>query len=173
MLNRLLAASLVVSLVGCATPAMQQGMTVQPGDIAVKPSEKLKGQVFVRSVSGGQETNPLLASQVDSPTFKTSLEQSLAAFGYRSEDPSAKYRIDANLQDLHQPAFGFTLSVQSTVAYTVATDSGSTVVPITETGTASTSDTLYGVERMRIANERSIKENIKAFIKRLTRQFGE
>ena len=37
-------------------------------------------------------------------------------------------------------------------------------VPITVTGSATTSDALVAIERLRIANERSILENIKAFI---------
>ena len=37
-------------------------------------------------------------------------------------------------------------------------------VPITVTGSATTSDAFVAIERLRIANERSILENIKAFI---------
>lgn len=158
-------------LVGCATPASQQAMTVNASDISVNTSEKLKEQVLIRSVTGGKDTNPLWTSQVDSQSFKAALEQSLAAIGYKTNSASAKYKIDANLQDLNQPGFGLTFNVQSTVAYTVATDARTNNVPITATGTATPSDAIIATERLKIANERSIKENIKAFINRLTNQF--
>jgi uncharacterized lipoprotein YajG len=159
-------------LVGCATPASHQAMTIGTTDVTVQASEKLKGQVFVRSVTGGKDTNPLWTSQVDSQSFKMALEQSLAALGYKSDSAAAKYKIDANLQDLNQPGFGLTFNVQSTVAYTVATDAGTNNVPITATGTATPSEAFVAIERLKIANERSIKENIKAFVTRLTNQFG-
>lgn len=173
MLKRLTIAAAVFALVGCATPSSHQAMMVDVNDVAVRSSENLKGQVFVRSVTGGKETNPLWVSQVDSQSFKAALEQSLSTLGYKSDSSEAKYKIDANLQDLHQPAFGLTFNVQSTVAYTVETDAENNNVPITATGTATPSDALLGFERMKIANERSIKENIKAFITRLTNQFGK
>jgi uncharacterized lipoprotein YajG len=173
MLKILTIAITTIVLVGCATPASQQAMTVDTSEVAIQTSEKLKGQVYVRNVTGGKETNPLWTSQVDSQSFKVALEQSLAAIGYKSDNSSAKYKVDANIQDLNQPGFGLTFNVQSTVAYTVATDTGTNNVPITATGTATPSDAFIAIERLKIANERSIKENIKAFITRLTNQFGK
>ena len=173
MLKLLTAAVAAIVLVGCATPASQQAMTIDTTDVAVEASEKLKGQVYVRNVTGGKDTNPLWTSQVDSQSFKVALEQSLATLGYKSDSSNAKYKVDANLQDLNQPGFGLTFNVQSTVAYTVATDAGSSNVPITATGTATPSDAFIAIERLKIANERSIKENIKAYITRITNQFGK
>ena len=173
MLKAIAATSLALMLVGCAAPASQQAMSIATPDVAFHSSEKLKGQVFVRNVTGGKDTNPLFASQVGSQSLKAALMQSLDAVGYKSDNPNAKYKIDAVLQDLNQPSFGLTFNVQSTVAYTVVTDSGSNNVPITATGSATTSDAFIGTERMKIANERSAKENIKSFINRLTNQFGK
>jgi hypothetical protein len=147
-------------------------MSVSSADAGLQASEKLKGQVYVRNVTGGKDTNPMWTSQVDSQSFKTALESSLASIGYKSSSADAKYKVDADLQDLNQPGFGLTFNVQSTVGYTVASDNGSNNVPITAVGTATPSDAFIGVERLKIANERSIKENIKAFISRLTKQFG-
>ena len=42
--------------------------------------------------------------------------------------------------------------------------------PITATGTATVSDAFLGLERLRIANERSIQENIKSFISALSKE---
>ena len=52
-------------LVGCATPASQMAMSLDQTDIVVKPSEKLKGQIYVRSVKGGKETNPAWISNIN------------------------------------------------------------------------------------------------------------
>jgi hypothetical protein len=158
--------------VGCATPASQQMMSVTSPTISgPKVDPRLKGTVHVRNVSGGQDTNPLWVSQVGTNEFRGALLDSLKAYGYSAADPKdAKMFLDANLQSLSQPFAGFTFNVVSVVNYTVeAKDSStpSTRIPITATGTATVSDAFLGTERMRLANERSIKENIAKFLNAL------
>jgi hypothetical protein len=172
MLKILLSLSFVLLITGCATPANRHAMTVPYGETIAKPSEKLKGQVFVRHVLGGEETNPLWKSKVDNATFKSALEASLDNAGYKSDSSSAKYVLDATLQDLQQPAIGLTFDVQSFVSYTVTADGNSKSLPVNAIGSATFSDALLGMERMKMANERAIKENIKAMINKLTSQFG-
>ncbi len=41
------------------------------------------------------------------------------------------------------------------------------------TGTATTSDAFVAIERLRIANERSVKENIKEFLRQLPAQLAQ
>ena len=161
-----------VFLTGCATSASHNAMSMGIGDIPAKLNPELKGNVNIRNVSGGQDTNPLWVSKVDNQGFKSALEQSLIAIGYMAPRGStAKYQVDANLQDLDQPAFGLTFDVKSTVTYTISGESGQKIFPVTAIGSASTSDAFIGMERMRIANERSIKENIKLFITNISEQF--
>lgn len=163
----------MVFIAGCATPASQQSMSVTMQDLPAKLNSGLKGQVVVGNVTGGKETNPMWTSQVDAQGFKGALDKSIAMAGYKSSDTSkAKYSVDANLQDLNQPLFGFTFDVVSTVIYTVTGEGTQKQIPVTATGTASTSDAFVGVERLRIANERSIKENIRIFLQRLGDQIG-
>lgn len=159
-------------LVGCATPATQQGMLVDKAEMTSHVSDKLKNSIYVQSVNGGKDTNPLWTSQVDATTFKIALENSLTTVGYRSQDNHAKYNVDAVLQELDQPLFGLTFDVKSTVDYTITSSEGVKNIPITAVGTATTSDAFIGIERLKIANERSIKENIKSFIKTMTERFG-
>jgi hypothetical protein len=172
MLKPLAIVVITAALVGCASPATQQAMLVDRNDINSKISVKLKESIYVQNVGGGKDTNPLWTSQVDSKTYKSALENSLTAVGYRSYDSNAKYKVDAVLQELDQPLFGLTFDVKSTVAYTVTTPDGLKSIPITATGTATTSDAFMGIERLKIANERSIKENIKSFINEMTERFG-
>jgi len=68
------------------------------------------------------------------------------------------------LKALNQPAFGLTFDVESTVQYTVESAGLGKDVTVKAVGTASVSDAFAGVERLKMANERSIKENIKAFL---------
>lgn len=164
-----LALSLAVlsTLYGCATGANSGAMAISPADIPTVANAELKGKVNVRYVGGGKETNPMLASQVDSNAFKSALSQSLRVAGYESNGVPA-FNIDAELQALSQPMFGLTFDVTSTVRYTVEGQGKRKIFPITAVGTATTSDAFAGVERLRIANEKSIKENIKKFLNELS-----
>lgn len=158
-----------VFLTGCATSASQNAMTMGVADIPAKIKSDLKGNISIRSVSGGQETNPLWVSKVDNQGFKAALEQSMIAVGYLApKGSSAKYQVDAALQNLEQPLFGLTFDVKSAVTYTISSENSQKTYPVSAVGTASPSDSLVGMERMRIANERSIKENIKSFISKIS-----
>jgi uncharacterized lipoprotein YajG len=161
------ATAALLNLAGCATPATSQAMTVKPGTIA-PANAKLKGQVAVADVKGGKETNPLWTSQVDAAGFRKALTDSLAISGYLApEGAPAKYKVSADLLALEQPLFGLTFDVKSDVKYQVTGASAPRTYDIKATGTASTSDAFVAIERLRIANERSVLENIKEFIGRL------
>jgi hypothetical protein len=161
--------AVLLNLGGCATSATSQSMTVKPGATApVNP--KLKGAVALGDVAGGKDTNPMWTSQVDNAGFKKALQDSLAISGYLATDPSkAFYKVSADLKSLDQPMFGFTFDVKSNVEYKVAGPKGAQPYPVTATGSATTSDAFVGVERLRIANERSVMENIKEFINQLAK----
>jgi hypothetical protein len=86
----------------------------------------------------------------------------------KAED--ASYRIEAELHELRQPIIGMTFDVDSRVEYRVDGGPGRRVFPVTARGSAAVSDAFFGVERLRIANERSINENIRLFIQQLTQE---
>lgn len=159
--------AVLLNLGGCATSATSQAMTVKPGTTtAVNP--KMKGAVAVGQVSGGKETNPMWTSQVDNASFQKALQDSLAISGYLATDASkARYTVTADLVSLEQPFVGFTMDVKSDVNYKLRTPSGVRSLPVKATGSATVSDAFAGVERLRIANERSVMENIKSFIDQL------
>lgn len=163
-----LAAGLVVVTVlgGCASPASHLAMSPTANELPIATSAShLRGLVAVRNVTGGKDTNPLWTSQVDASAFKLALQNSLASSGMAAVNPSsAKYIVDADLKALHQPLFGLTFDVESTVQYTVESAGVGQDVTVKAVGTASVSDAFAGVERLKMANERSIKENIKAFL---------
>jgi uncharacterized lipoprotein YajG len=163
------AAAVLFNLAGCATSATSQAMTVKPGTTAtVNP--KLKGAVKVAEVTGGKETSPLWTSQVDNAGFRKALVDSLAISGYLAADSNkAMYSVSADLVSLEQPLMGFTFDVKSDVNYKLSGPGGARAYPIKATGTATVSDAFAGVERLRIANERSVLENIQAFVNQLAK----
>jgi len=160
-----------LTLAACATPATRQGMSLGAADIISNRNAALKGAVVVTDVKGGKSTSPLWTSQVDNKGFREALEESLGVMGYlatKAED--AAYRIEAELQELQQPIIGMTFDVDSRVEYRVDGGSGRRVFPVSARGSATVSDAFFGVERLRIANERSVKENIRLFIQQLTQE---
>lgn len=163
------AAAALLHLGGCATPATSQAMTVKPGAATAPVNPKLKSAVAIADVRGGKDTNPLWTSQVDAAGFRKALTDSLAIAGYLApEGTPARYRISADLKSLDQPLMGFTFDVKSNVRYEIVGTGAPRAFDVQATGTASTSDAFVGFERLRIANERSVMENIREFINRLS-----
>jgi hypothetical protein len=161
-----------ILLFGCATPASHFAMIASRSDITEKRSEKLANSIYVRSVNGGKSTNPMWTSQVDNDTFKSALNESLAIVGYKSSDSSkAKYLVDVELKKLDQPLLGIDFDVASEVNYTVESNLEKNVIPISANGKATFSESFFGVERLKLANEKSIKANITKFIDLLSKKF--
>jgi hypothetical protein len=162
--------SLVINISGCATPANQKAMAIRVDEASSLSNKNLHKLFEVGTVSGGKETNPVWTSQVDNASFKLALLDSLKSLNYLSADEKAHYRIDATLQELKQPVIGLTFDVTSVVTYRVEGSGFTRNYPITATGTATVSDAFLGLERLRIANERSIQENIKSFVSVLSKE---
>jgi hypothetical protein len=162
--------SLVIIISGCATPANQKAMAIRVDEASSLSNKNLHKLFDVGTVSGGKETNPLWTSQVDNASFKLALVDSLKSLNYLSNDDKALYKIDATLQELKQPVIGLSFDVTSVVTYKLEGSGFSKNYPITATGTATVSDAFLGLERLRIANERSIQENIKIFIGVLSKE---
>ena len=159
------------ALGGCASPATLEGMTVAPPDVRSETvSAELRDAISIRSVTGGEPTNPLWTSEVGNAEFRAALESSLRNYGLLAEAGSGDYALDATLVDLQQPVFGLSLEVTSTATYHLepknAPKSSFDDTVITSY-TASPSESFFAVQRLRLANEGAIRENIREFIRRL------
>jgi len=159
-------------LSGCATSASSTAMTVapQPAAAAEKPfPPPLQHAMCVRAVTGGEETNPLWVSKVDNKGFQDALNASLDGAGLSAGSGTCAYSIDVNLLGLSQPAIGFSYTVTSHVNYKVYDASGQPylLATIDAPYTATMSDSFFGVERMRLANEGSIRASIQDFLDKL------
>lgn len=171
-LAALAAASL---LTACASTDAQPGAMAPTATApAAGPSDPGYQAVTVGAVTGGRgEVSFWTGPDVSSTEFKTALQTGLQSQGlFTAETP--KYEVQAAVR-LDKPMMGFTLTTSSTVNYTVRSVGDGRVVlqeSITAPGSATTGDAFIGSERLRIANERSLKENIGRFVARLRTVLG-
>ena len=162
----------LLTLAACASASMPSQMVAAPGAVSgVAAGDPGYKQLRVGNVQGGSETNPMWMSNVSSTDFKTALEASLRALNYLADDGSqAKIEVSANIVDLQRPMAGIDMSVTSKVRYSALPATGGAPVfdeTLAATGTAKFGEALLGVERLRKANEASIRANIEIFVKRL------
>jgi hypothetical protein len=160
----------------CAQPASYSAMVVDPQafDTVRGPAAGYREAVTVAPVTGGKETSPLWTSQVGNAEFQEALARSLIATKLASVDilsnPGAvngRYRLEAVLQSLQQPLMGFDLTVTATVAYKLTDIATGAVVyesTLVTPATATMSDTLIAVERLKLANEKAIRANLTKLI---------
>ncbi|MFT4793120.1 MAG: hypothetical protein ACJAVR_000039 [Paracoccaceae bacterium] len=152
----LVAATLSACASGARPVAMISGTTPGMADI--------RDEFVVASVTGGEETSPMWVSKVSSDDFKQALIASLQRAG--AYDPSSGLKISAELISLEQPLLGISMTVTPTVDYTIVDAAGATVLSerVVSPFTAQFSDSFLAVERLRLANEGAIRENIRQFL---------
>ena len=97
---------------------------------------------------------------------KARLEDSLRASGYLASG-APKYQVDAEINNLQQPFAGLDLDVTADVTYKVSGAGSVATYPIKSMGQATFSDSPIAADRLRIANERAMQENIKQFLQAL------
>ncbi len=157
----------LLAVAACASPSRPEFMTVPAtAGLTAAPGDVGYHSVTTVNVAGGHETNPLWTAQVSDADFKAALEASLTAAGYMGSE-GAPLTVTATMVDLKQPLAGFDMSVTSQVQYRV-TRNGQVIFTdtVSATGTATMGEAFAAVERLRLANEKSIQENIKEFLKR-------
>lgn len=170
----LLVVAALAFLAGCATPARVEQMTAPPPTAAAGPiPEAFRQNIAIKDVTGGQETNPLWTSQVNSAEFERALEASLRAANLlQTNRQSGRFQLIAQLGKLDQPFVGISMTVTASVMYILverATGKTFWEKTITTPYTASFGDALYGVERLKLANEGAVRTNIAELITELLR----
>lgn len=156
---------------GCASPAKVENMVVSPSVPVTSDEENAavpRNSIYLGEVKGGEKTNPLWTSEVSNDAFAGALRESLRSSNLLNENLDAStYRLTANLLGMSQPAFGFSLTVTTHVNY-VLTNTGTGEVFLAETVktpyTATPGDAFAAVKRLRLANEGSVKLNIRTFL---------
>ena len=156
-------------LAGCAEPARVSEMVPPPMSATLAPNSPIRNAIAVGQVTGGTKTIPLWTSQVDNDSFAGVLRSALSE-NQLAAGAAPRYRLDAALQELHQPFAGFDMTVRSTVQYTLTDLTLNRPVfdkQITDKYTATVSDAFVGVKRLELANEGSIKTNIGDLVNQL------
>jgi hypothetical protein len=156
-------------LSGCATPADPSKMSVQQGTADTNFPPALHQAMCVRTVTGGEETNPMWMSKVSSQDFQTALAASMDSAGLSAGSGTCKYPVDVNLLGLSQPSMGFDMTVTAHVNYKVYDTAGKPVLLETLNSgfTATVGDAFAGVTRLRLANEGAVRTSISMFFDKL------
>jgi hypothetical protein len=163
----LLAILLAVS--GCASGARPDAMTAtMTPETMIDATSPLRNAVRIGTVTGGGATNPAWLSNVSAADFRTALQQSLAAHGMQATG-LGRYAIDVDLLSIDRPIFAFDMPVSATILYTITSSGARIEETVITPYMVKFSDAPLGPERLRLAVEGAVRENIDALIKRLIR----
>lgn len=167
---------LMIAMLGalgaCAAPARTGHMVPESAlFLSCSPDSPLCSAIAISKVGGGEKTNPLLVSKVGDKELHETLQLSLERFGFLStSDVTAPFRLEVFLVELEQPTSGYTTIVTSAMRYKLIRGCDDQVLYddiITASYKATVGDAFYGVHRLKLANEGSIRANIAAFLEHL------
>jgi hypothetical protein len=171
MIRLLVAMLLLAGLGACATPAGYTSMVPElaTAELGPGPAPSYRGAITVASVSIGTDTSTPWTSQIGGAEFQDALVRTLALANLASPQ-GGRFRLDATLLGLSRPFAGFAMTVTASVAYRL-TDMATGAVVYQETrtslGTASLNDAIMNANRLRIADERALRANIRKLIEDL------
>ncbi len=173
LIKRIIAVLALSTLAACASGANSSNMTasIQP-NLVLPAGSSLREAISIQKVSGGTKTNPLGTSQVSNTSFQTALKASLHQNRLYAIGPP-KFNLNAMLLKVNQPLMGLDMTVTSAVQYKITRVSDGKLVfdeTIRSSKTAGFSDAAVGTERLRLATEGAIKNNITAFISTLAQK---
>ena len=97
---------------------------------------------------------------------------SLKELGLSVDTGKGKYELSVRLLELDAPSGGLNMKVTTYVKYKLTNDETGEVILSKEViapYTATMGDSLYGVNRLRLANEGSVKKNIEEFLVELSK----
>ena len=161
---------LVLFVAGCAFPATKEGMVVT-NYVAPKQTGE---RIFIKESTGGSTTLPFWTSQIPNDNFTEAVKESLLnskAFSALSTNWGDDWGLEIDIRKVNQPFIGTEFTVTTDITYTLYLK-GKKVheANIHEAGTATFSDSIWGVKRLRLANESSGRANVKKFIAELSSQ---
>lgn len=159
----------VLNLAGCASPASHEGMT--PQNVTV--SKKHAASVSVET-KGGSETGAMDSSNISNADFKTAIERSIVKSGLFKEVLQGKegdYLLTVSVTDISKPLFGASFTVEVETAWTLVKKSDNSIVmrkAIKTAHTATMSDAVVGVTRLKLAVEGAAQANIAQGLKAIS-----
>jgi len=160
------AIALLAFVAGCTQGAKAVAMV--PTDTApVAADNKYRERVKIASVTGGEETSPLWISEISNADFRNALESAISLAKFKNAVGDLSLKVE--LLEIDQPLIGISMTVGSTIRYTIMDASQAVIFSETvqASHTAEFSESFLGNERLRLANEGSARANIREFLKRL------
>ena len=170
MIRLSVAMLLLAGLGACATPARYPSMVPElaTAELGPGPAPSYRGAITVGSVSIGTDASAPWTSQIGSAQFQEALVRTLTLANLAA--PNGRFRLDAMLLRLDRPYAGFAMTVTASVAYRL-TDLATGAVVYQETrtslGTATLDDAVLNENRLRIADERALRANLRKLIEDL------
>ena len=157
-------------MAGCAMPASVEGMQVAPSAQLgiIDENSPLKNQIIVDEVTGGRYTDPLAIPEVSNRDFEKALELSLTDAGLGTLQQDGRYKLIANILSLQKPIFAAAFTVNTSVRYRLVEREQNVIVAERDINTSYTGgafDSFLGVERLKMANEGAMRENITGLIR--------
>ncbi|HEV7478630.1 MAG TPA: hypothetical protein VGO02_12945 [Burkholderiales bacterium] len=162
---------LLGALGACAPPPSYTSMVPELAlaELGPGPAPSYRGAITVAPVSISTDTSTPWTSQVGSADFQEALLRTLT-FANLANQQNGRFRLDAVLLRLERPYAGFAMTVTASVAYRLTEiATGAVVYQETRTslGSASLNDAVTNTNRLRIADERALRANIRKLVEDL------
>ena len=166
-----LLAATAIALGGCATGAHQENMAA-PAAAPIVVTKKVASSVQV-ATSGGAGTGAMDSSNISDADLKAAIETSITRSGlFRSVGATGTdYQLNVNIIQLTKPTFGASFTVDMEAGWTLVRASDKSVLlrkAIKSSHTATMTDSLVGVTRLRLAVEGAAKKNIDEGLKTIS-----
>lgn len=171
MIRLLVAILLLAGLGACAPPATYTSMVPElaTAELGPGPASSYRGAITVAPVSIGTDTSVPWTSQIGSAEFQEALVRTLMLANLASTQ-SGRFRLEAILLRFERPWAGFAMTVAASVAYRLTEMSTGAVVyqeTRTSLGTATLNDAIMNENRLRIAQERALRANLRKLVEDL------
>jgi hypothetical protein len=168
LLKLVFTAAALLALSACARPPMYEARPPDLAgiDLSRGPAPSYRNAITVGSVSVGQDAALPWRSNVSPAEIQETLVRTLqlAALG---APQGGRFRLDVVLLTLQRPWAGFAMTVSAQIAYRLTDVATGTVVynsVLTTLGTASLDDAITNEMRLRIADERAVRANLRALV---------
>jgi ABC-type uncharacterized transport system auxiliary subunit len=157
--------SAVLALGGCATGASKESMAVAPTVVLKKFTSSVKVEA-----RGGSETGAMDSSNISNADLKSAIEASSASSGLFKtlSQTGGDYELTVNLTQLSKPIFGGAFTVDMETAWSLVKAADKSIVMrkvVRSSHTATFSDSLVGVTRLKLAVEGAARKNIEDGLK--------
>ncbi|MDH5748881.1 MAG: hypothetical protein OEY85_06185 [Rhodospirillales bacterium] len=167
-MTRILSAlALIFLLAACAAQVDNMAVLTSP-DVEAAAASKLAGKIHLERVSVAEKTSPFWTSEIGDEAFAFALVQSLDSHKLLSpHELDARYDLTAKLIKVDQQTTGFDLVVSTEVEYLLVDRNARRAfyhMAIVAPYKAKFSENAILTKRLQLANEGSIRKNIRKFI---------